>query len=49
MVPMPHFAGGVLHEELHHREVAFFGSQVQGQVPFIILDVNISLELQQSL
>lgn len=29
--------------------MAFFGSQVQGQVPFIIFDVNISLELQQSL
>lgn len=49
MVPMPHFAGRMLHKELHHGEVAFFGSQVQGQVPFIILDVNISLKLQQSL
>lgn len=49
MVPMPHIAGRVLHKELHHREVAFFGSQVQGQVPFIIFNVNISLELQQSL
>lgn len=49
VVPMPHVAGGVLHKELHHLEVAFFGSQVQGQIPFVILDVNISLKLQQSL
>lgn len=49
LVLVAHLALCALQQELHHPHMPLPGGQVQGQVALVILNVNISFKLQQSL